>query len=196
MTDHAGAIWVGTLGNGLARFAEGRWTSFTVRHGLPNDNVRAIAEAPDATLWIGTDAGLAHFSGGVFRRYGTGDGLTSDAIYSLLLDREGVLWVSTLGGGLHRFQNGRFLAYTTQQGFFDSVVFQILDDDSGHLWMSSNRGVYRVSKSDLEAVARHRLAAVAWRLFGTADGMESSECNGGNQPAGIRTRDGRLWFRR
>ena len=194
MTDQAGAIWVGTLGNGLLRYAGGRWTSFTERQGLPNGNVRAIAEAPDATLWIGTDAGLAHFSGGVFRRYGTADGLTSEAIYSLLLDRDGVLWVSTLGGGLHRFQNGRFVAYTTRQGFFDSVVFQILDDDSGHLWMSSNRGVYRVSKSDLEAVARHRLDAVPWRLFGTADGMESSECNGGNQPAGIRTRDGRLWF--
>ncbi len=151
-------------------------------------------EAPDGALWIGTDGGLAHYAGGVFRRYGVADGLTNDAIYSLLLDREGVLWVSTLGGGLHRFQNGSFTAFTTQQGLFDSIIFQILDDDSGHLWMSSNRGVYRVAKSDLDAVARRRSRTIPWRLFGTADGMESSECNGGNQPAGVRTRDGRLWF--
>ena len=194
LTDHTGALWVGALATGMSRFAEGKWTRFTTRQGLPNDNVRAIVEAPDGALWIGTDGGLAHYAGGVFRRYGVADGLTNDAIYSLLLDREGVLWVSTLGGGLHRFQNGSFTAFTTQQGLFDSIIFQILDDDSGHLWMSSNRGVYRVAKSDLDAVARRRSRTIPWRLFGTADGMESSECNGGNQPAGVRTRDGRLWF--
>jgi diguanylate cyclase (GGDEF)-like protein len=193
-TDRTGALWVGTLGAGVSRLAEGRWTAFTTRQGLPNDNVRSIVEAANGALWIGTDRGLARYSGGVFRRYGVGDGLTNDAIYSLLLDREGVLWVSTLGGGLHRFQNGRFAAFTTQQGLFDSVVFQILDDDSGHLWMSSNRGVYRVAKGDLETAARRTRRTIPWRLFGTADGMASSECNGGNQPAGIRTRDGRLWF--
>ena len=192
--DRAGTLWVGTLGNGIARLADGRWSTLTTHDGLPNDNVRTVVEAQDGAFWIGTDGGLAHYTEGAFHKYGVADGLTSDAIYSVLLDPDGVLWVSTLGGGLHRFENGRFTAFTTQQGLFDSVVFQILDDGSGNLWMSSNRGVYRVSKTDLDAVARHRLSAVPWRLFGTADGMESSECNGGNQPAGIRIRDGRLWF--
>src|SRR4029453_1995192 len=30
--------------------------------------------------------------------------------------------------------------------------------------------------------------------YGMADGMKTSECNGGGQPAGWKTRDGRLWF--
>lgn len=30
--------------------------------------------------------------------------------------------------------------------------------------------------------------------YGKSDGMISSEANGGHQPAGIKTRDGRLWF--
>ena len=194
MTDRDGALWVGTLGAGLSRSVGGHTETFGAKEGLPNENVRAIVQASDGSYWVGTDGGLAHLSGGVFRKYGVADGLTSDAIYSLLLDRDGVLWVSTLGGGINRLREGRFETFTTEQGLFDSVVFQILDDDSGHLWMSSNRGVYRVSKSDLDAAATRRRRTVSWRLFGTADGMESSECNGGNQPAGIRTRDGRLWF--
>src|SRR5262249_50059036 len=32
------------------------------------------------------------------------------------------------------------------------------------------------------------------RSYGTSDGMNSRECNGGFQPAGWKTRDGRLWF--
>ncbi len=194
LTDRNGALWVGTLGAGLARFDGKRWETYAVPQGLPNDNVRAIVEVGDGSYWIGTDGGLARLARGVFRRYGVADGLTSDAIYSVLLDRDGVLWVSTLGGGINRFRDGRFQAFTMEQGLFDSVVFQILDDDSGHLWMSSNRGVYRVSKTDLDAAASHPRRPIPWRLFGTADGMESSECNGGNQPAGVRTRDGRLWF--
>jgi diguanylate cyclase (GGDEF)-like protein len=193
-TDRTGALWVGTLGSGLSRLSNGQWTTWTSRDGLPNDNVRTVVDARDGSFWIGTDGGLAHYSGGVFRRYGIADGLNSDAIYSVLLDRDGALWVTTLGGGLNRFDRDRFLAFTTERGLFDSVLFQILDDDSGYLWMSSNRGVYRVPKGELDQAARQRRKAIPWRLFGTADGMESSECNGGNQPAGIRTRDGRLWF--
>lgn len=30
--------------------------------------------------------------------------------------------------------------------------------------------------------------------YGVGDGMKSSETNGGNQPAGWKTADGRLWF--
>ena len=193
-TDHAGALWVGTLGGGLLRLADGRWTTFAGPEGLPSENVRSIAEAPDRTLWIGTDAGLAHWDGRLFRRYGAADGLTNDAIYSLRFDRSGTLWISTLGGGLTRRANGRFTPFTTADGLFDSVIFQILDDETGHLWMSSNRGVYRLAISELDEVARKQRRTLTWRLFGTGDGMESSECNGGNQPAGIRTRDGRLWF--
>src|SRR5262249_25778360 len=36
-----------------------------------------------------------------------------------------------------------------------------------------------------------KVTAVA---YGKADGMKSSECNGSAQPAGWKTRDGRLWF--
>ena len=125
----------------VSRLAGGAWTTVTTRQGLPNDNVRAILEAPDGAFWIGTDGGLALYHGGAFRKYGLADGLSNEAIYSLHIDTAGVLWVSTLGGGLHRFDGERFAAFTTQQGLFDSVIFQILDDESGHLWMSSNRGV-------------------------------------------------------
>ena len=30
--------------------------------------------------------------------------------------------------------------------------------------------------------------------YGKQDGLLNTECNGGTQPAGVKTRDGRLWF--
>lgn len=38
------------------------------------------------------------------------------------------------------------------------------------------------------------IRAVTPTLFDMADGVRSNECNGGNQAAGCRTRDGRLWL--
>src|SRR4030095_16368831 len=60
--------------------------------------------------------------------------------------------------------------------------------------MSSNRGVFRVSKRDLDDFADGRIKAISSVSYGIADGMKSSECNGGSQPAGWKSRDGRLWF--
>jgi hypothetical protein len=46
----------------------------------------------------------------------------------------------------------------------------------------------------LNDVAEKKIARVDCISYGTADGMKSSECNGNSQPAGIRTRDGRMWW--
>jgi len=104
------------------------------------------------------------------------------------------LWIGTYGGGLNRFRDGRFTVYTTDHGLPDNVIYQILDDGQGNLWMSSNRGIFRISKKELNEFARGKITSVASAVYGTADGMKSAECNGGNQSAGCKTRDGRLWF--
>ena len=73
-------------------------------------------------------------------------------------------------------------------------MFRILDDQRGNFWMSSNRGIFRVSRDQLEAFAAgsvHQLTSVS---YGKEDGLAHTECNGGQQPAGFRTRDGKLWF--
>ena len=109
-------------------------------------------------------------------------------------DPDGTLWLGTDGGGLERFKNGKFTAYTTAKGLFDDAIFQILSDDRGYLWMSCNKGVFRVSRHDLDAFAAGRLHSVKSVAYGLADGMKSKECNGGFQAAGWKTRDGRLCF--
>src|SRR4029077_11550828 len=64
----------------------------------------------------------------------------------------------------------------------------------GYFWMSSNRGISRVKKSELISFAEGRLASVTSQSYGVADGMESTECNGGTQYSGWKTREGKLLF--
>jgi signal transduction histidine kinase len=60
--------------------------------------------------------------------------------------------------------------------------------------MSSNKGISRVARAELEAVAEGRLARVTPRVYGVDDGMRSEECNALGSPAGWKDRGGRLWF--
>src|SRR5439155_18289351 len=69
----------------------------------------------------------------------------------------------------------------------------ILDDELGHLWLGSNRGVFRVARSEPEAVVRGEKGRTEAVAYTTSDGLTSDECSTG-QPAGLRTHDGRLWF--
>jgi signal transduction histidine kinase len=60
--------------------------------------------------------------------------------------------------------------------------------------MGSNRGISRVSRRELNEFADGKIASIRSRAFGIRDGLTTLECNGGRQPSGLKTADGRLWF--
>jgi signal transduction histidine kinase/ligand-binding sensor domain-containing protein len=192
--DRKGNLWVGTRG-GLSRFDGRQFVTFTTRDGLSNNNVLSLFEDEDENLWIGTGGGgLNKLKNGRFSAFTTRDGLANDFVWSVYGDSDRTLWLATNGGGLSRFQHGKFTTYSIANGLYDDTVFAILDDKLGHLWMTSNKGVFEVSRKELDAFAEGRLAGITSLAYGTADGMKSRECNGGFQPAAWRTRDGRLCF--
>jgi len=76
----------------------------------------------------------------------------------------------------------------------DDSVWQILEDGKGNLWMSCNNGIFRVSMRELNDFAKGKISSINSISYGEPDGMMSKECNGGFQPAGWKSRDGKLWF--
>jgi ligand-binding sensor domain-containing protein/signal transduction histidine kinase len=191
--DRAGDFWFGTA-NGLKRMSSGVFTSYTTREGLPHNHIKAILETRTGALWIGTYDGVARFENGGLTTFATFGGAPSGQIRSLYEDDEGTIWIGSYDNGLTRWKGGRFTRYTTSEGLYDNGVFHILEDDRGYLWMSCNRGIYRVSKKVLDDFAEGRARTIASTNFGKQDGMLNLECNGGRQPSGWKTRDGRLLF--
>lgn len=192
--DRQGTLWVGTH-FGLMKFKDGQHlNTYTTKDGLPNDTIRVIHEDRNGVLWLGTEGGLVKFQDAHFTVFTTKDGLVNNRVWSMHDDAEGVLWLGTFDSGLSRFKDGRFTNYTTEQGLYNNGVFQILEDGRGNLWMSCYRGLYRVSKRQLNDLADGKIFALTSTAFGKADGMLSSDCNGGRQPSGVKTSDGNLWF--
>src|SRR5262249_34669413 len=146
------------------------------------------------SLWIGGQSGLTRMTKGRFTAWAEQDGLPSNHVRALYEDAEHTLWIGTTDGGLGRFKDGRFTRFTTREGMFDDGVFQILEDDAGNFWMSSNRGIHWVRKRELNEFAEGRRRSITSVAYGKSDGMLNAECNGGRSPAGIKARDGKLWF--
>jgi signal transduction histidine kinase/ligand-binding sensor domain-containing protein len=191
--DRQGTLWFGTRA-GVGRYEHGETKFLTTKDGLAANDTHAIVEGANGDLWIGGYGGLTRIRHGEFTHWTEKDGLPSPNIWSIYEDSDGVLWIGTYEGGLVRFKDGKFTSYSIKDGLFDNGVFRVLEDGHGYFWISCSRGVYRVSKHDLNAFASGDLKKVASTAYGKIDGMQSIECNGGVDPSGIKTRDGKLWF--
>lgn len=201
--DSRGRLWVGA-GGAVAVRENGHWSALPGRPGTAP--VRAFAETGDGALWMGTNGdGVIRWRDGRFTRIDQSAGLPSNLVRALHVDADGWLWVGTEGRGLARLDprawvdgardTAKRIAHIgVQDGLYDGVIHQILEDDAGRFWMSTNRGIFWVRRAELLAFAEGRAARVHSTHYTERDGMRNREANGGSQPAGIRARDGRLWF--
>jgi ligand-binding sensor domain-containing protein len=161
---------------------------------LPGVAVSAIMPDASGAVWLGTGSGLMRWSAGAFVEVPAGGPPNNTSVATIRLDRDGTLWVGTEGAGLWRLRHDRWFAFTTKDGMFDDLVWSILDDGFGKFWMSSNRGIWNVTRRQLEERASGLRPSVEFVLYGEADGMRDRECDGSMDPPGWRSHDGRLWF--
>jgi len=191
--DGQGALWAGTDGEGLFRFANGQMTGFRTKDGLANNQVRAILSARDGALWVGTTAGLSRFQDGAFTNLGTSAGLVNNRVMALCEDTNGVLWIGTRGG-LSRYQDGKFFNFGEAQGLPNNFIFNVLDDGGGNFWLSSGGGICRVRQADLNALAAGRLQKIQATSLGYRDGLRAASLVAGTQPNACATGAGQLLF--
>ncbi len=192
--DSQGALWFGTRG-GLARRRDGQWRVFTTQDGLSRDNITNIREATGGGLWLGSASGLDFLDESGVRRNGPEEELAGRDVSGLVLDLEDpkTLWVAT-DDGLARVDASGVKVVKGRDGLLVNNVLSVADDGRGHLWMGSNRGLYRVAKSELKAFFSGEAKRVQTVMYGRSEGMRSIECNSYSNASSIRTRTGELWF--
>ena len=78
-----------------------RWGAVTLFHGLPSDQVRAVAQDAEGVMWFGTDAGLARYDGRRVQSV-TSEGLAGPRVRALAVGADGALWVACEAGYLER----------------------------------------------------------------------------------------------
>jgi signal transduction histidine kinase/ligand-binding sensor domain-containing protein len=187
-------IWAGTTA-GITIFKQGKPVMQLPHLGkLEHPDVRVLHRAQDGSVWAGTSNGLVHIEGERITVYDKIPGLNSHYFRSIANGLERSLWFGTYGGGLIRLKNDVFTVLTVKDGLFDNIVSHLLDDGLGYFWSGSNRGIARMSISQLEEVADRVRDRIQPQILGKQHGMQNVETNGGFQPSAIKGPDGVLYF--
>jgi ligand-binding sensor domain-containing protein/signal transduction histidine kinase len=190
--DAQGTLWVGRQ-DGLFRWQEGRLIEIANLLKQPIPAVRIILTSRRGGLWIGTDYGLLHYHDGALRSFTEREGLPYPFISGLYEDADGALWIGTRGGGLCRLKDGVLITITTKEGLPTDTIYQMLEDKQGNLWCGSSRGIFRVSRQELNQLAERKITRLHSVFYDHAEGMRSS-VHFGTHPSACQTSDGKLWF--
>jgi len=149
---------------------------YRTEQGLPQNDVRSIAQTPDGYLWFATRDGLARFDGvkfSVYRKENT-PGIGHTMLGALLVDHLGRLWIAT-GDGLSKFESGRFKRYSQSDGLPSNAIHSLLEDHTGKLWIGTWNGLASFD-------GRH------FQTFSAKDGLPNQSISGLAEDG-----DGGLW---
>jgi ligand-binding sensor domain-containing protein/signal transduction histidine kinase len=134
-----GQLWIGTSGQGVFSFADGRFRPLSLREASLSSDVQAICEDRDGSVWLGT------FSGGLVRLQprhvqvlNSGAGLPAEMATCLapLADRE--LWVGFANGGLFSSAGDRFDKPRTPDGSAcPNLISSMATTSKGELWLGT-----------------------------------------------------------
>jgi ligand-binding sensor domain-containing protein/signal transduction histidine kinase len=153
MEDRGGRWWAATRNGGFCLLAADPDTTrrviercYSTADGLPHNDVRAMFQSSDGTMWIGTILGLSEFipqaaAGKIFRNYTAANGLSERQIYALAEDRDGNLWIGTRRAGVMKMARHGFFSYGDADGFHSGTSHrEIFETTSGELCVLTETG--------------------------------------------------------
>ena len=149
--DAEGSFWIGTENSGLHLLRRLKF-----RPLLNNVAVRALVQATDRAVWVGTrDDGL--------RRIDAAEGisepvpsarLTSPVILSLAPGAGGSLWAGTPDGLNHVSPDGKVQQITSADGLPDDYIQALTASPDGGVWIGTRRGLVHLRGSEIEVLSK------------------------------------------
>jgi len=158
---------------------------------LKNAQIMVIRSMSPECLWVGTSTGLYSYDlrHGTFRLVPGMETATVRVVYKA---KDGSIWVGTYGQGFYKYDKGRFLKMPMDPNNNLATVHCFMEDRRGYFWLPTNKGLFRVQKTDLDAFASGGKDLVYYYYFDKSSGFATNEFNGGCTPCGIVTSDGRF----
>ena len=208
-------LWIGTYSSDLIRLnlRNGQEKVYSLENGLDARSVYALYQAPDGTLWAGTDKGVCRYDLASDRfslEYSA-----SDVIAQIVEDRNGTLWVATAGKGiLQRSPEGVWKDLTVRNAGLPSNEITCLMPSEKGMYAATRSGVVLLgeeTKQYLDGMDVQYLTddgtqlwfttpsslfrfipdSGSWEQFGASDGIRGGQFLPGS---GLTARDGKIYL--
>ena len=154
LRDRNRGLWIGTSAHGLVHSYQGKTSLFTQNDGLSSDQVYALFEDREGTIWVATSGGLDQFRELPVTSLSVKQGLSSAAATSVLAARDGSIWIGT-ADGLNRWNDGRTTTYRTRShpGLHGDAIQSLFEDEGGRIWVSGPRALAAFENGRFTATA-------------------------------------------
>ena len=190
--DSRGRLWIGHDGGIVVR-DNGLYRSLPGDPAHPLTDVRAFTEDRAGVLWAIGKQGLVRIANDQVETVALPNLPPKATLLSLHADAEGTLWIGAESLGLVRFERGTVFVYTAAHAL-PTISFGAIVEENKWLWLAGDKGLVRVSRQSLDAVAAGRAAILELVFFNRGDGLSSDAFRRGYQQVAAKTSDGRLWF--
>lgn len=174
LQDSRGDIWVGTEDKGVWRYSQqiaqtlaaapssapvagkkpvipSPWTQYSLKEGLGDDTVYALAEDRKGRIWAGTlRNGVSCFNGKEWRNYGLLDGPLGERVFAIATcPSDGDVWVAT-NAGLCRYslKNDSWSYFTRAEGLPSDQIQALAFDSLGNLYAGTQCDGLAMAKSE------------------------------------------------
>ncbi|MFL6333691.1 MAG: two-component regulator propeller domain-containing protein [Pyrinomonadaceae bacterium] len=158
-----------------------RWGAVTLFHGLPSDQVRAVAQDAEGVMWFGTDAGLARYDGRRVQSV-TSEGLAGPRVHALAVGSDGSLWAGA-GSGAYVRPPGSQEFRRVEEVRGKSVLSVAVADEPGRALISTGDGL--VFDCRLDAHGSPSARQLGERLTVAAGKAQSVELSSIAQAGGL-----------
>ena len=123
-------------------------TAWTVKEGVPPDQISALAQTTDGYIWLAAAAGLYRFDGVHFERF---EGIDGEVSALRALD-DGSLWIGFTFGGASVLKDGRLTNYGDREGMPEGTVFGFAADREHAVWAATVKGLMRFDGSSWQSI--------------------------------------------
>lgn len=182
--------WIATHGRGVMRRVGEVFETVAPEVLSPGLIVFFVQRDGDG-VFAGTRAGLFRLAGGAGARVMLPIPIDASVLHRRV-DAAGDEWLGTSAGIVWR-HGGASTVIDARAGLADEQIYATVEQPAGTIWASSNRGVLRIDKRSIEALASGAASTVVSRAFGPADGFRTLESNAGD-PSVFVDPMGAVWF--
>lgn len=144
--DSLGNKWMGTIGNGLAKFNGSTWTTYsTFNSGIPGDTVRCVTIDSAGSIWVGTLNGFAVFDGINWTAYDSlNTPLPSNNVRYITFDQQGLAYIAC-NGGLVTFDGSTWTVYDMNNSpLSNSNLRFVAIDQQCNVWITTSCGLNEI----------------------------------------------------
>jgi ligand-binding sensor domain-containing protein len=147
-THRGGGIWLGTFGEGLWHYDNGKLQEVNDIESLEKGNILSVTTF-NHHLWVASLNGVDELdvSGDKMRlekHHNKSNGIGSDYVYQLYNDKKGKLWFATDGAGVTMYDGKQYHQWDSSNGMTCRVVYSVAVDAFGHVWAGTpDKGVFR-----------------------------------------------------